>query len=264
MKKIITILIASIILVAFSSSLVGCKKPNPSHSHTFSQEWTYDSQSHWHKATCEHTNEISVKYPHSLEHDECAECGYKVKRTITSEEWNSAVAGEIYKNFTYNNHQEIYADREDVQPISVKTLIHKQTVDKIAQCYDLGNGATTKAKYVVKIESQNYYIEYNATQEKYIAVKEDNWAVFDWFVFADQLKDKYSQFQFVSDEGCYTAINFDAMMGNFEYVKIWFVDGVISKIYTEYVLSNTIVKETYLISKIGQTTIELPEYTLAE
>ena len=35
------------------------------HNHTYSKEWTYDSDYHWHAATCEHINEISDKIPHN-------------------------------------------------------------------------------------------------------------------------------------------------------------------------------------------------------
>ena len=36
----------------------------PSHTHTFSDEWTFDETYHWHAATCEHKDEISDKAAH--------------------------------------------------------------------------------------------------------------------------------------------------------------------------------------------------------
>ena len=36
------------------------------HVHTYSAEWTYDAENHWHKATCEHTTEVSDKAEHTF------------------------------------------------------------------------------------------------------------------------------------------------------------------------------------------------------
>ncbi len=36
----------------------------PKHEHTYSGDWTSDAESHWHKASCEHTDEISSKSAH--------------------------------------------------------------------------------------------------------------------------------------------------------------------------------------------------------
>ena len=36
----------------------------PVHEHTYSSEWEYNANDHWHKASCEHENEVSGKAPH--------------------------------------------------------------------------------------------------------------------------------------------------------------------------------------------------------
>ena len=36
------------------------------HVHTFSTDWTYDETHHWHAATCEHTDIVNGKEPHSF------------------------------------------------------------------------------------------------------------------------------------------------------------------------------------------------------
>ncbi len=38
--------------------------PQLAHTHTFSTEWTYDENNHWHAATCEHKTEVSGKEAH--------------------------------------------------------------------------------------------------------------------------------------------------------------------------------------------------------
>ena len=37
---------------------------NYEHTHTFESEWTYDSENHWHAASCLHEIEVSGKAPH--------------------------------------------------------------------------------------------------------------------------------------------------------------------------------------------------------
>ena len=86
--------------------LCGCttvSKPNsdgdkPSHQHTYSDTWSFDSTYHWHAATCEHTSELKDKEEHvfsdwvidveateqekGLKHKECVYCQYLVSEEI--------------------------------------------------------------------------------------------------------------------------------------------------------------------------------------
>ena len=48
----------------------------PTHTHTFSTEWTYNKDEHWHAATCGHTGERSDVAPHVMEGNTCSVCGY--------------------------------------------------------------------------------------------------------------------------------------------------------------------------------------------
>lgn len=80
MKKttISKIFIITLILVMMTSILVACDfnsrkdpggDPTPDvhvHTHTFSQAWENDSTYHWHKATCEHSTEVSGKEKHKF------------------------------------------------------------------------------------------------------------------------------------------------------------------------------------------------------
>lgn len=80
MKKttISKIFIITLILVMMTSILVACDfnsrkdpggDPTPDvhvHMHTFSQAWENDSTYHWHKATCEHSTEVSEKEKHKF------------------------------------------------------------------------------------------------------------------------------------------------------------------------------------------------------
>ena len=47
--------------------LVGCQY---AHTHSFSEEWSSDANSHWHAATCEHSSEVNEKADHTWDSGE--------------------------------------------------------------------------------------------------------------------------------------------------------------------------------------------------
>ena len=71
MKKSLKAMIASATLLLATSVLAGCNKepmiPVASvHEHTFSEAWEASDSSHWHKATCEHTDLMSGVEDHKF------------------------------------------------------------------------------------------------------------------------------------------------------------------------------------------------------
>ena len=58
MKKILGV----IFTLALVFVLLSCGK---NHTHSFSEEWSSDANSHWHAATCEHNTEVSEKNGHT-------------------------------------------------------------------------------------------------------------------------------------------------------------------------------------------------------
>lgn len=108
MKKVFQRFILLFLAVITTMLFTACA----SHTHTFSEEWTYNATEHWHQATCEHKNEISEKGEHTfggwtvktqptetsegLEERSCSVCGYKETRVVPktthvhtfSDEWS--------------------------------------------------------------------------------------------------------------------------------------------------------------------------------
>ena len=74
-----------IVLPAIAASLclvfgiAGCT--GETHTHTYSDEWSYDETSHWHSATCEHTDEVSDYGEHTFSNIICSVCDYKLVET---------------------------------------------------------------------------------------------------------------------------------------------------------------------------------------
>lgn len=56
-------------------TVCGYEQGTVPHTHTFAETWTSDADSHWHSATCEHTNEVSDKANHDFVDGKCSVCG---------------------------------------------------------------------------------------------------------------------------------------------------------------------------------------------
>lgn len=72
-KRIASLTTASLLALTlmFSAACGG-------HTHTFADKWSNDETYHWHAATCEHTEEVSEKAPHTFGTDsKCSVCGYE-------------------------------------------------------------------------------------------------------------------------------------------------------------------------------------------
>lgn len=60
----------------------------PFHTHTYSDEWVSNEESHWHPTTCKHTKITSPKEPHTFdENGDCTACGYHIH--VFSDQWLS-------------------------------------------------------------------------------------------------------------------------------------------------------------------------------
>lgn len=69
MKKSLKVLIASSAIMLGVSLLAGCEEKIPVsqiHEHTFSENWEASDSTHWHKATCEHTDVMSNVEDHKF------------------------------------------------------------------------------------------------------------------------------------------------------------------------------------------------------
>ena len=81
-------------------TVCGHQKPIVSeHQHSYSEQWTTDSDYHWHEATCEHEGEISGLGAHVFDEDgKCTECGYvkpaEPKHEHTYSDWLGDADGE--------------------------------------------------------------------------------------------------------------------------------------------------------------------------
>ena len=77
MKKLLIVILSVIAGVCLAVGFVGCNNNGgQNHVHTYSTEWTMDENDHWHKATCEHKDEISEKAAHTIVDGKCSVCGY--------------------------------------------------------------------------------------------------------------------------------------------------------------------------------------------
>lgn len=94
-KSIITILTCFTLIFYF----VSCAQEV--HEHTFSDEWTFNEFTHWHKSTCEHADLVRELGEHDFSNSNiCSICGYE--KTITDESGN--------ENQGDNTHEHTFTD----------------------------------------------------------------------------------------------------------------------------------------------------------
>lgn len=72
--------------------------------HSYSEEYKYDEEYHWHEATCNDTEEVSGKEKHTYENGVC-KCGQVEKKTtVTLDEWKKLFEAENIKMYFYDSN----------------------------------------------------------------------------------------------------------------------------------------------------------------
>ena len=168
MRKIA--LFFTIFLVAVM--IIGCKDPEPIHTHTYSDKWSFNETHHWKDATCEHKEQVSGKAEHAFSEwisnndattesdgtktSECSVCKYIT--TVTDE----GTKIEIPENFVLVKGGTITGALPNVIP-------------ELADEYYIGvfiEGRTVTL-------SDFYMGKYEVTQEEYASVMEGQKVTFD-------------------------------------------------------------------------------------
>ena len=93
--------------------LAGCSSDSDSHKHTFAAEWSSDEATHWHAATCGHTDQKKDQTAHTWNHEDyqydsesgkeirtCTECSY-----VDDQEHQHATTAALSKDGT--NHWKV-------------------------------------------------------------------------------------------------------------------------------------------------------------
>lgn len=84
-SKVCSLILSLVLVLAFAVTLTACGEEAKTHEHTFATTWESDATNHWHKATCEHTAEVSGKAAHTFNGDTCTVCNYKKAHEHTFE-----------------------------------------------------------------------------------------------------------------------------------------------------------------------------------
>lgn len=80
-KKFAVVLLTLVCAVGLLVFIAGCNEEEASHTHTYSEDWTCTSTSHWRKATCEHASLVKDKGEHTDSDSDglCDVCGYELE-----------------------------------------------------------------------------------------------------------------------------------------------------------------------------------------
>ncbi len=118
MKKIIELLLCLILAMAIMTACNdGAQNPadgtgsGEEHTHTFEEAWTSDGEYHWHRATCDHYNEMSGKALHvdADGNEMCDVCGQRIDHVHTfATTWTITETHHYYKNTCGEEDNEKY------------------------------------------------------------------------------------------------------------------------------------------------------------
>ena len=125
-KKLLSIILAAIMLVPCMTALAACDGGTAGHTHTWEEKYSYDSSGHWKKCTqCSKTTE---KENHNYEVDTCKVCGYVDKsKTPPQKEAMSKYFSGV--KATYEKEKFIDSDGTEKE---FKDLVDRQ-IDVLAQ-----------------------------------------------------------------------------------------------------------------------------------
>ena len=108
---VFVLFLASMLTSCYNSNIDG-GDVNNEHHHSFSDEWSFDEYTHWHKAICEHGYETTDFEVHQYVNGVCSICGYEnyenvlingVNYSLSSEESAYIVTGLGYNCESYTD-----------------------------------------------------------------------------------------------------------------------------------------------------------------
>lgn len=79
-----TFMLVSAMLFALPACSSNSNQAETAHTHTFSDQWTYDSVSHWHEPTCDDISFKSNLEKHTFSNGVCSVCGYQDPNYVPS------------------------------------------------------------------------------------------------------------------------------------------------------------------------------------
>lgn len=177
MKKLsILVLFAMMLAVLFTAC-------GEAHDHTYSDKWTTDSENHWHKATCEHTDAIASKGAHTDTDEDgaCDVCGlgdahnhnYSDEWCNDAENhWHAATCdGHADEKIVVTPHAD--SDENGICDVCAYNIFYTVSVDYDADLITLAGDLTTKASSTVSFSATvggKYLVSANGAQQSGDAV----------------------------------------------------------------------------------------------
>lgn len=247
MKKILSVSLVVCMLLALSLTFTAC-----AHKCEFSDEWSNDSDSHWHACEDEECTEVKDKAEHTWDDGNitaaatqeedgvktftCKVCSRTKSEAVvftgmTEKEWNSAFSSDVFENFSYKEASTT-----------------------------AGSGVSVGSETLYKFTKDSAYAKVTMaeqTQESYAPDKASADTVRDQLV--DSIKDiaSYGKFKYDAETKSYKAksdIKIAALDTSTKDVTLKFADGKLIEIkYTVSFTSNG-------ISFNADSTITLADY----
>lgn len=166
------------------------------HEHTYSSEYSYDAQSHYYKATCEHKEEVKDVEPHSFDEKGNCKCGYH--QHVYSEEYsydadnhfNRAICEHTEEIANLEAHS--YNEQDVCKCGKTKDVVQDIIALIVANRDKITSGTSDQTSYNNVLNS--------------VSVSNIVYKFYDNYVYVRQEEDYINEYYYSYDDGKLTAI----------------------------------------------------------
>ncbi len=172
MKKHVCLAICVVLLLTL---LAGC---TVAHKHTYSNQWSFSETHHWHRATCDHTEEYRDYEAHDFQDGKCSVCGYEQGSEPSPypdpkpNEFEfgddiSAQNDKFYEDYSDEEKQLYYTLWKEDTTVKVEIDISSHELQKLNEAYEYWRDNNKNATYADVYRKCNLTITVNGTQYNY-------------------------------------------------------------------------------------------------
>ena len=199
MKKIFLVIVILLVICIGAATVAMMLQDgggDAPHTHSFSEEWSYDSYGHWHRATCEHTEEKSEYSEHNYGGAEtCTVCGFDADKQVDGTDWSYELSSLLYDayraeiEYSKNGQKQIFTLRKG-------NFIYYTCLDTAETYYTFDENEQVYKYYSV---DGNWESE-SVGKEEYTALDEKSGAITGAI---ERICERFGSFSYDEADGCY-------------------------------------------------------------
>lgn len=257
MKKLSTALILCL-SVFFAFVVTACEGE---HTHSYSSNWTYDADNHWHVCETTDCDEVSDKAAHTIENGACSVCGTIHPSVITAKEFATALSPAAFNNVSMSMSSKtpkyddggsgIIGVEDETITMLITETAQKWVIDSETMYYEFV-GSTIYGYATTTIGSESITVRIKATED-YEGALDKLYAAFTQISFSELTyeNESYTGTITITEEGESASL---PLTLKFENKRLTYLSLDMRSIYG---LEDELIS-SFSFSDYGTTTVTLP------